>query len=135
MNTDFKDSDRVGELGLIIYDGTCGVCSVFIGERKLLFEKYGFSIAALQEEWVEPLTGLSEATLLNSIHLFTSERKILKGVDFFDYLSAKIWWLTPLYLIFRVPLIKPLFSVFYTFIATRRRKISKVCGLQSRAKY
>ena len=108
---------------------------MFVGERKQFFEKYGFTVAPLQEEWIPALTGLDKDTLLESIHLLTTEGKILRGADFFHYVAGKVWWLTPVHLALKVPFLKRLFSKFYDFIAKRRRKISRVCGIQSRAKY
>lgn len=135
MNVDIRSYNKIGKSGLIIFDGSCGVCSVFIGERKTFFEKYGFTIAPLQESWIPELTGLDEATLLQSIHLFTPQGEILRGPDFFHYVSGKIWWLRPIHLILQYKFLKSIFSNCYYFIAKRRRRISRVCGLQSRAKY
>lgn len=133
MKQDFKD--RIGNSGLIIFDGSCGACSAFIGERFAFFRKRGFEVVPLQEEWVKELTGLSEDALLQAIHLLTPEGKILRGVDCFQYFCTKVWWLTPLARLLRIPFLRPVNEWLYNLIAMHRRKISAVCGLQSRAIY
>ena len=135
MDAGVTHDKKVEKSGLIIYDGTCGACSLFVGENKSFFEKHGFSVAPLQAEGIPNLTGLDEATLLQSIHLLTADGKILRGADFFHYVSGKVWWLMPIHSILKIPAIKRIFAKLYDFVARRRRQISKVCGLQSRAKY
>lgn len=125
----------IGPSGLVIFDGSCGICSAYIGEKRVFFEKYGFSVAPLQEEWVRELTKLNEESLMSAIHLYTSNGSILKGIDFFEYLSNKIWWLYPIALLLKINFLKPLFASLYNSIANQRRKLSKLCGLEKRAIY
>jgi hypothetical protein len=61
----------------VIFDGSCGACSAFIGEKKVFFEKYGFSVAPLQEQWVKDISKLNEETLLQAIHLVPVQRECL----------------------------------------------------------
>jgi len=134
MNS-LNNAGIVGESGLVIFDGSCGACSTFIGERKTFFEKYGFSVAPLQEPWVQDITGLSEEVLLQAIHLYTANGDVVKGVDFFLYLASKIWWLRPLSLLLSISFLKPIFTLIYNTIAKRRKGISRICKLQSKAIY
>lgn len=126
---------RIGKSGLVIFDGSCGACSAFIGEKEAFFEKYGFSVAPLQAPWVKEIVNLNEETLLQAIHLYTPDGEIVRGIDFFQRVASKIWWLTPVNLLFHVPILKRVFAVIYDAVAKRRRRISQVCGLQSRARY
>lgn len=130
-----QTENKIGKHGLIIFDGSCGACSTFIGEKKEFFEKYGFTVAPLQEQWVKDFSKLDEETLLQAIHLYTPNGEIVKGVDFFQRVASKVWWLKPFDLLFRVSFLKPIFTFLYHEVAKRRRKISQVCGLQSRAIY
>jgi hypothetical protein len=125
----------IGSSGLIIYDGSCGACSKFIGERNVFFEKYGFTVTPLQNEWVSELTGIDQETLMKSIHLLLPDGKILQGADFFGYLSGKVWWLTPLHAILKIALVKRIFNRFYGYVARRRKKISAICQLKAETKY
>jgi len=129
------DSQPIGEHGIIIFDGSCGVCSTFVGRRKELFEKHGFTVAPYQEEWVREVAGIDESTLSQAIHVRTREGKLLRGVALFRYISGKVWWLAPASLLLRIEFFEPGFEAVYSFISKRRRTISKLCGLQSRDLY
>jgi predicted DCC family thiol-disulfide oxidoreductase YuxK len=130
-----EKNNKVGPSGLVVFDGSCGACSAFIGEKKAFFENYGFSVAPLQEPWVRDLLKLDEDTLLKEIHLYTHSGKIVKGIDFFQLFATKVWWLKPLGLLLRISFLKPFFAFLYRAIAQRRKSISHACGLQSKAMY
>jgi predicted DCC family thiol-disulfide oxidoreductase YuxK len=132
---DLRETDKIGKSGLVIFDGSCGACSAFVGEKKAFFQKYGFTVAPLQEEWVRDVSGLKEETLLQAIHLYKPNGDVVKGIDFFQYVASKIWWLTPINLLLRISIFKPIFTLIYDTIAKRRRNISRICGLQSKAIY
>jgi len=126
---------RIGKNGVIIFDGSCGACSTFIGEKRSFFERHEFTVVPLQEHWVSEATGLDEVELSQAIHLVTPAGDVYRGIDFFQYLAEKIWWMTPLSMLLRIRWLKPLWRKLYDFIANRRVKISKICGLQSKAIY
>ena len=126
-------NERMGGAGLVIYDGSCGVCSTFVGRNRAFFEKHGFAVAALQEPWVAERTGLEEAVLMQAIHLLTPGGAILRGVDFFAYVAGTVWWLWPIQQALRVPLFRRGFARGYDFIARRRQHISRACGFSPKA--
>jgi len=131
-----QESDpRIGTAGLIIFDGSCGACSTFIGRRHRFFERYGFKVAPLQEGWISEITSLDESTLLQSIHLLTPDGEVLRGVDFFRNVAGKVWWLKPINLLLGVALFRRIFTNLYDFVAKRRNRISRVCRLESNASY
>lgn len=132
---DLRETDKIGRSGLVIFDGFCGACSAFIGEKKAFFQKYGFTVAPLQEEWVRDISGLNEETLLQAIHLYKPNGDVVKGIDFFRNVTSKVWWLTPVNFLLSISFLKPLCTLIYDAIAKRRRNISKICGLQSKAIY
>lgn len=133
--SDSTHKHHIGKSGLILFDGTCGTCSTVIGEKRRFFEKYGFSVAALQEPWVRDLTGIHEDTLLQAIHLYTAEGNIFQGVDFIAYLAERVWWLRPIGLVLKISFLRPFWQKMYDEVAKRRKCISQACGLQSRALY
>lgn len=130
-----READQIGKSGLVIFDGACGACSAFIGDKRALFQKYGFTVAPLQEEWVKDIAGLNEETLLQAIHLYKPNGDVVKGIDFLQYVASKVWWLTPINFLLRISSLKPLFTLIYDAVARRRRTISRICGLQSKAIY
>lgn len=123
---------RLGIYGLIVFDGSCGACSVFVGERRPFFEKHGFAVAPLQEEWVGDLTGIDQPTLSESIHLFTPSGEVYRGIAVFQRVAERVWWLLPFSYMLRFKPLRPLFEYGYKSIARRRRGISRACGLASR---
>ena len=134
MGADVRET-RIGKNGVIIFDGACGACSAIIGEHRLFYEKHGFSVVPLQEAWIRQLSGLSQEALTQSIHLYTVEGKIFRGIDFYGYLLSKMWWGKPFALLLRAALLRPIFERIYEAVAKRRKRFSKLCGLESRALY
>ena len=137
MNSEPKQSTplNIAPNGLVIYDGSCGACTASIGERKLFFERYGFSVVPLQEEWVSGYARVSEKELLKSIHLVSPDGAVYSGADFFLQVAGQIWWLKPVSWFLSWRPIKSCFAVVYDWVAARRQKISRVCGLEDRARY
>ena len=126
---------RIGKNGLIIFDGSCGTCSALVGENEAFFERYGFTVSPLQADGITQITGLDTTTLMRSIHLYTPEGAIFAEADFLLHLGSRIWWARPFAWIFSIPPMTPLLRVVYRFVARRRKKISTICGLQSKAIY
>lgn len=127
--------DRYGEGGLIVFDGSCGVCSSFVGDRASFFERYGFRVVPLQERWAQEAMGLDERTLSEAIHLRLPNGRVVRGIDFFLEVARRVWWLKPFGFAFGIPIVKPIAARVYAAVAKRRRSISSLCGLQSRARY
>jgi predicted DCC family thiol-disulfide oxidoreductase YuxK len=132
---DGKMKGKLGRYGVILYDGSCGACTFFIGEKSEVLGRYGFAVAPLQEPWVQEWTGLSEEDLKKSICLINSEKKLFWGADVYRELCRVIWYLKPVYGISKLPFFRAVFDFIYRLIANRRVQLSRVCGLQSRARY
>jgi predicted DCC family thiol-disulfide oxidoreductase YuxK len=120
---------------IILYDGCCGACSYFIGRRGALLRTFGFATAALQEYWVQSEVNVPAEELLKDIHLITKDGEVYRGPEAFRFIAKHIWWLKPLFVFSRLPLLEGLLNRLYRFIADRRTKISTVCGLQEKALY
>ncbi len=86
------------QLPLVIYDPNCPLCLRF--KQGLEFLDKSLNFVALTELWIyESFPGLNQQECLDKIHLITSEKKILKGMEVVDYLSntlpaiSKFSWL------------------------------------------
>jgi len=121
---------KVGHFGLIIYDGTCGVCTSFVGKRAHFFEKHGFAVAPLQTPGISEYAHRDITTLMTAIHVVTVDGRVLAGIEAFGVVAARVWWLWPVSMAMRVPVLKRLFGGLYVAIAKRRQGISRVCGLR-----
>ncbi len=127
------ETPSVGKNGLIIFDGSCGACSVFVGEHKEFFKRYGFTVAALQSAGIAQLTGRGREELMRSIHLYTPDGKIYSEDDFLINIGSRIWWTWAFAWIASLHPFRTVLRIAYRYIATRRRSISRICGLQSKA--
>lgn len=129
MEKDLDRNFRVGKSGLVIYDGSCGVCNFFVEKRRSFFEKYNFTLAPLQEEWVPDLVHLERDVLLKSIHVLTPRGEVFRGAEFFQYVSGQIWYLKPVHWALRISFVRFVFNKCYDYIAKRRMTISRSCKL------
>jgi len=134
MESESPLDPRIGRSGLIICDGACGMCSVLIAERERFFQRHGFSIAPFQESWTHDMTGLTQETLSQAIHVITPDRRIYRGIELVRYLCSRVWWLVPFAVLLSIPGVKHLGAAAYGYIARRRSAISRACGLDARAR-
>jgi predicted DCC family thiol-disulfide oxidoreductase YuxK len=127
-----SDESRLnsGRFGLIIYDGTCGVCTSFVGKRAHFFEKHGFAVAPLQTPGIPEYAHRDIAELMTAIHVVTVDGYVVSGIDAFGVVAARVWWLWPVSMAMRVPVLKRVFGMIYAAVAKRRQGISRVCGFR-----
>ncbi|NBV41475.1 DUF393 domain-containing protein [bacterium] len=131
---DFKNPPApLGRHGMMMYDGSCGVCTTTIGNRYRFYEKHGVSVVPLQTPGLVEWSGLTYDQLLSAIHLITPDGQIYKGPDALIYVMNKIGWMRPLAWPFKIRIFKTIFGQIYGAIAKRRQKISQVCGLKGRS--
>ena len=130
---DDAERSAVGPKGVVIFDGSCGLCSTLVGRRRRFFERYGFSVAPLQDEWVQKLCGVDEHTLREAIHLWTPQGEVVRGVDFFQRVAQAVWWLLPVRVVLGIRPLRPLFDRIYGWVARHRKEISRVCRLDPRS--
>lgn len=119
-----------GRFGLIVYDGSCGVCTSFVGKRARFFETYGFSVTPLQTPGISEYAHRDIETLMTAIHVVLLDGRVLSGAEAFCVVVERIWWLWPLSVSLHVPVLKRGFGVLYAAIAKRRQGLSRVCGLR-----
>ncbi|MFT7619964.1 MAG: putative DCC family thiol-disulfide oxidoreductase YuxK, partial [Planctomycetota bacterium] len=55
--------------GHILYDGDCGICKQIAGKLSTTFNKRGFELAPLQEDWVAEKIDVGEEDLLKDMRL------------------------------------------------------------------
>jgi hypothetical protein len=125
---------RMGRHGLVIYDGTCGMCTAAIGDHAAFFAGYGFAVTPIQTPGLVAAVGIDASVLLQAIHVITVEGCVFRGPEAFVAIASKIWWAKPLAWILRLPMIRHCFAWTYGHVAQRRKMISKVCGLDGRVK-
>lgn len=120
--------------GTILYDGTCGACSTFIGDYSRFFARYRFAVAPLQDPAIQSLLPFTEEELAGEIRLLLPDGSLIGGPNVYRFLFSKIWWLGPLLFLSKLPGLAALFDAAYRLVGRNRHKISKACRLQDRAK-
>jgi hypothetical protein len=121
--------------GIVLYDGSCGACTHFVGGRAKFYGSYGFGVTPAQEPWVEERLGPRSADAPREIRLLRSDGSCLYGADVYREIFSKIWWLKPMALLSRLPGLRFIFNGAYRAFSANRGTISKVCGLEHKAKF
>ncbi len=119
--------------GYLLYDGTCGVCSTFIGNRADFYTRHGFGIVQAQDPRVQSRLEALNGFALNEIRLLTNDGQLITGANVYREITARIWWLKPVNWISRLPICRQIFNFAYQTFASNRHNISRVCGLSGNA--
>jgi len=113
----------------VLYDGACGVCSRWVPFWTPTLLKLGLHTAPLQSPWVAERSGLSPEVLLKDIRLLHQDGSLTSGPEVYRYVSKRVWWLFPVYLLSVTPLLRQLFDWSYRTFARHRMRVSEVCRL------
>lgn len=120
--------------GCLLYDGTCGACTHFIGGKEKFFRSNGFEVAPIQEGSYRQQLNASDEEIASQIFLLKQDGSVLKGPNVYREIFSKIWWLKPISLISRTPVLAQVFDFTYKKIAQNRHRISQACGFQPKFK-
>ena len=116
--------------GWVLYDGACGVCSRWVPFWTPTLLKLGLQTAPLQSPWVAERSGLSPEVLLKDIRLLHPDGSLTSGPDVYRYVSKRVWWLLPVYVLSVTPLLRQIFDWSYRTFARHRMRVSEVCRLK-----
>jgi predicted DCC family thiol-disulfide oxidoreductase YuxK len=119
--------------GWVLYDGDCGVCSLWVSRCRAILARLGLAIAPLQSSWVEKATGLAPDVLLTDFRLLLNDGRLISGADVYRYVIRRLWWSYPLYLLSVTPGLRAVFDWSYRTFAQHRRRISASCALPHNA--
>ena len=106
--------------GWIFYDGACSSCRDFASRYNRLFARRGFRFEPLQQPWVQQKLNLSPTGLLEEMRVLTADGTVYGGADAFIFLGGRVWWMSPVAALGRLPFIRRLFHIFYRWVATHR---------------
>ncbi|HXY31649.1 MAG TPA: DCC1-like thiol-disulfide oxidoreductase family protein [Candidatus Methylomirabilis sp.] len=115
--------------GWILYDASCGVCSRWVPRWRSALERLGLGIAPLQADWVRGHIPGTDVDLLRDVRLLRRDGTTLSGADVYRYIASRIWWMYPLYLLARAPVVSALVDRAYRVFADHRHAISASCGV------
>lgn len=120
--------------GHILYDGDCGICKQIAGKLSTTFNKRGFELAPLQEDWVAEKIDVGEEDLLKDMRLLFTDGTLHSGANAYRYLMRRIWWAYPIYLLSIIPGLSHLFDWSYRKFADNRHRISTTCKISPQPK-
>src|SRR5687768_17356064 len=103
--------------GWIFYDRDCRSCSSLALSFRSTFARRGFSFEPLQERWVQRELQMSEVDALTEMRVLTRKGNILGGADAVVFLASRVWWLSPLSWLARLPGARRLLSAIYQWVA------------------
>lgn len=121
--------------GVLFFDGTCGACSHFVGGKEKFYNHHGFAVAAAQDQWAAERLARDNMHGGNEIRLLLADGSYRLGADAYREICSRIWWLKPVWIGSRMPVLSSIFNLCYRAFASNRHRISRTCGLQSRARY
>jgi predicted DCC family thiol-disulfide oxidoreductase YuxK len=118
--------------GWVFFDGECVLCRQTVRRFSSVLGRRGFEFRPLQSPGAAEHLGLDESDLLREMRLLLADGRRLGGADAVVEIARRIWWAWPLWLISRVPGMKPMLRAGYRVIATNRHCIGGVCALPRR---
>lgn len=120
------------QVGVVLYDGRCGVCSHWAKRAMKMLSRHGFQVASVDDPWVTQKLKQSPDELRAEIRLVTTDGRLISGADVYLHIARQIWWAWPIYAIFSLPGLNRLFHAGYRWFARNRYGVSHVCKLQPR---
>ena len=117
-------------LGIVLYDGQCGICSRWAQYWAPMLRRHGFEIGSLDESWVAEKLQMLREDLLTDIRLLTTDGQLISGAEVYLYVTRRIWWAWPFYAIFSLPGFHWMIHAGYRWFARNRHHVSHACGLR-----
>jgi len=133
VNTEI--TDKRGERGWILYDGSCKICKGIVRRWNSALERRGFACVPLQTDWVRDRLNLSEDELMLEMRVLESSGTVVGGAAAVLLLAGRFWWALPLVWLARLPGIFRLLDAAYRWGAARRYCANGTCTLSPRKRW
>jgi hypothetical protein len=130
MTVDATAPHAVEPEGWVLYDGGCGVCTRWVPFWAPTLARLGLDIAPLEAPWVAPRLGVPPEALTADIRLLFRDGRQLAGADVYRYVTRRLGWAYPLYVLAVAPGSRRVFESAYRAFANNRLGISASCGLR-----
>ena len=106
--------------GWIFYDRECSFCRELALRFENLFAERGFRFEALQEDWVLRRLNLTREEALEEMRVLTTDGAVYGGADAVVFLANRVWWMTPLAFLARLPTARRWLDNLYRWVAAHR---------------
>ena len=107
--------------GWIFYDRDCRFCSDLALRFENVCGKRGFRFEPLQQAWVHHKLKLSAAEALEEMRVLTCDQVVFGGADAVIFLAGKVWWMSPLSILSKIPTVRATLISFYRWVAAHRQ--------------
>lgn len=114
--------------GQIFYDATCGLCAESYRKFGPMTERRGFRWIPMQDRRAQDILGIEDGQIPDELKLLTRRGQVLGGVDGLLYIGRYVWWAFPVWLLSRLPGVRPILRLLYRLVARNRHRVSDACG-------
>jgi predicted DCC family thiol-disulfide oxidoreductase YuxK len=118
--------------GWILYDGACGFCYWWVHFWERVVAKRGFALKDLQTAIRDGSLHIEAEYLLDDIRFLTADGKLIVGADAYLHVGRRIWWASPLAVVFGLPGFRQILTAGYSWFNRNRYRVSKHCPLPPR---
>jgi predicted DCC family thiol-disulfide oxidoreductase YuxK len=119
--------------GWVFFDADCRFCTMWARRFSRILDARGYGLAPLQSPRVRALLNLPKSELLRELRVLTDEGALLGGADAVIYLSRRIWWAWPLYVLAQLPGMNALLDAAYRRVAAHRTCVRGACATTNSA--
>ncbi len=131
MTTEITDNNAIAPAGLIFFDAECRFCVA--GRRRWgsIFERRGFVWLPLQTPGTAARLGVTPEQLMAEMWVLPTGGCPTNGIGAWIELLRRVWWLSPLALLLRVPGPNKIGRAVYRWIARNRYCVAGRCQVPS----
>jgi len=126
-------TDSKNARGWVLFDAQCLLCMRLARHWGPLLGRHRFALVPLQTPWVREFLAKGDGELLSEMRLITSEGDVYGGADALIALARQIWWAWPVYLLARLPTVRPALHKAYAWAARRRHCLGRGCQIGERS--
>lgn len=132
MNTEITDNNGERIAGWVFYDGDCHLCCALARRVAAPLARRRFRLCPLQSPDAPRRLGLRGVDLFREMRLLLADGTNLGGADAVVELARRIWWVSPVWLLSRVPGVLVLYHLIYRAIAANRYCCQDTCNLNGK---
>jgi predicted DCC family thiol-disulfide oxidoreductase YuxK len=130
VNTEITDANVNPAKGWVLFDGQCSLCSTSARSFTRILSRHGFALAPLQTPWVRERLGLPKGEPPVEMRVLLANGDAPGGADAILEIARRIWWAWPLFVLAKLPGIKPMLRALYRIIATNRYCANGACQIR-----